>query len=159
MTTDDRITGGLFLDIVSVLERHGYHEHDPRHTGQAMGVIRDLAHVYEGTRDAPHGTYPGPAQPTGSAADRDAVLLPAAQAGAIVSALGEAARAKRDRAATCADCADQSCRTCQWRLQTAETYLQRADQMTQPAASHAAASPPPEPGRHPQPPTGKEAGQ
>jgi hypothetical protein len=52
MTTDDRLTPGLFLDVLDVLERHGYHHHDKQHTGQAMAVIRDLAHVYEGTDQA-----------------------------------------------------------------------------------------------------------
>jgi hypothetical protein len=165
MTTDDRMTTGFFLDVIDVLERRGYHQHDRQHTGQAMGVIRDLAHVYEGTREAPYGTYLNQAQPPetgppGPEADQDAVLFPAADARTIVTALDEAALYKRHRVATCADCADQSCGTCQWRLQAAETYARMAAQMTQAAeTSQAAKGRQPEPDSHPQPAAELEAGQ
>ena len=59
MTSDDRFTWGLILDMFDVLERHGYHQYDNQHTGRAFGMILDLASVYEGTRE----TQPGPAQP------------------------------------------------------------------------------------------------
>ena len=61
MTTDNRMTRGLIIDVLNLLERHGYHKHDNQHTGQAAGVIYHLARVYEGDRDTPYGTYPGPA--------------------------------------------------------------------------------------------------
>ena len=61
MTTDNRLTPSLFLDVLDVLERHGYHHHDKQHTGQAMGMIRDLAHVYEGTQDYPVAPVINPA--------------------------------------------------------------------------------------------------
>ena len=64
MTSDNRMTWGLILDVLDVLERHGYRQHDHQHTGQAFGVIGDLARIYEGTRDAPYGTYPHDAQPS-----------------------------------------------------------------------------------------------
>ena len=57
MTSDDRMTWGLILEVLDVLERHGYHQHDHQHTGEAIGLISDLTHVYEGARDAPYGTY------------------------------------------------------------------------------------------------------
>ena len=57
MTSDNRMTWDLILEVLDVLERHGYHQHDNQHTGQAIGVIGDLARIYEGTRDAPYGTY------------------------------------------------------------------------------------------------------
>ena len=66
MTSDNRLTSGLILDLLDVLERHGYHRYDNRHTGQAIGAILDLAYVYDGTRDisygyyAPSASYPGP---------------------------------------------------------------------------------------------------
>ncbi len=40
MTSDDRLTSGLILDV---LERRGYHQYDHRHTGQAIGAMLDLA--------------------------------------------------------------------------------------------------------------------
>ena len=61
-------------------------------------------------------------QPPGLAA----VIVSASQVKTLLAALDEAAEYKRDRAATCADCADQSCTTCQWRLQAADTYDQMA---------------------------------
>jgi hypothetical protein len=131
MTPDDRLTSALFLDVLDVLERHGYHHHDKQHTGQALGVIRDLAHVYEGTREAPYGTYLDQAPPEPQA----------------------------DQGATCADCTDRSCGTCQWRLQTAGTYSRMADQMTQTAEASQAAVSQPETVSHPQPPADKEAGR
>ena len=57
MTSDDRPTPGLILDVLDVLERHGYHRYDNRHTGQAIGAILDLAYVYDGTRDVSYGYY------------------------------------------------------------------------------------------------------
>ena len=59
MTSDDRFTWGLILDVLDVLERHGYHKYDNQHTGRAIGMILDLAHIYEGTRE----THPGPVAP------------------------------------------------------------------------------------------------
>ena len=61
MTSDDRFTSGLILDVLDVLERHGYHRYDSRHTGYAVGAILDLAYVYHGTRDVSYGYYAPPA--------------------------------------------------------------------------------------------------
>ena len=63
MTSDDRLTSGLILDVLDVLERHGYHRYDNQHTGQAVGAILDLAYVYDGTRDTSYGTYLDHASP------------------------------------------------------------------------------------------------
>jgi hypothetical protein len=62
MTSDDRLTSGLILDVLDVLERHGYHPYDNQHTGQAIGAILDLAYVYDGTRDVSYLNHasPGP---------------------------------------------------------------------------------------------------
>ena len=157
MTPDDRMTSSLFPDIIGVLEHHGF-RHDEQHTGQAIGVIRDLAHVYEGTRDAPYGTYLTQAQPPGTTrpapqAAQDTVLLTAARIRTIIAALDDAADYKRDRAEICADCPDQSCATCQRRLQAAETYTRMTDQMIVAAEpSQAAAGRQPEPDTIPSPP-------
>ena len=170
MTSDDRLTSGLILDVLDVLERHGYHQYDNRHTGQAIGAILDLAYVYDGTRDTsyldhaspgPH-TEPGPSDPDAD----DAVILTGAEVRTVVAALDIAADYKHDRAAACADCADQTCPTCQSRLRDAQAYDQMAAQMLQTAAAaRTANSAQPEPGgppvspRQPHPAADKEAGQ
>jgi hypothetical protein len=171
MTSDDRFTWGLIIDVFDVLERHGYHRYDNQHTGQALGVIFDLAYVYDGTRDVPYGTYLHHASP-GSYAERgpsdpdadDAVILAGAELRTVVGALNIAADYKRDRAAACADCADQICLTCQSRLRDAQAYDQMVAQMLPTAeGARTANSAQPEPGGPPAPayrpqPTGdKEA--
>jgi hypothetical protein len=169
MTSDDRFTSGLILDVLEVLERHGYHRYDSRHTGQAVGAILDLAYAYDGTRDVSHGYYTpsasraGP-EPSGSEAD-DAAILTDAEVSTVVAALDIAADYKRDRAAACADCADQTCVTCQSRLRDAGAYDQMATQMLHTAkVARTANSAQPEPGsppspRQPHPAADREAGQ
>ena len=169
MTSDDRLTTGLILDVLDVLERHGYHRYDNRHTGQAIGTILDLAYVYDGTRDVSYGYYPPPAShagpgPADPEAD-DAVILTDAEVSTVVAALDIAADYKRDRAAACADCADQTCLTCQSRFRDAQAYDQMATQMLQTAkVAQTANSVQPEPGAPPptrqlHPAADKEAGQ
>ena len=170
MTNDDRITSGLITDVLDVLERHGYHRYDNRHTGQAIAAIVDLAYVYDGTRDASNGTYPLPAPhpgsgPSGPEAD-DAVVLTHAEVSTAFAALQIAADDQRDRAEICADCADQSCLTCQSRLRNARAYEQMAGQLLQTAQAARTASPsqpepagPPNPPVHPDPAADREAGQ
>jgi hypothetical protein len=170
MTSDDRLTSELILDVLEVLERHGYHPYDNRHTGLAIGAVLDLAYVYDGTRDVsyldhavpgPH-TAPGPSDPDAD----DAVILTGAEVRTVVTALDIAADQKHDCAAACAGCADQTCLTCQSRLRDARAYDQMAAQMLQTAAvARTANSAQPEPGgpsvppRQPHPAAGKEAGQ
>ena len=141
MAGDERLTWDFILEVLDVMERHGYRHSNNEHTGQAIGLIRDTARIYEGTLDAPAGGYvvvpssqPAEAQPPGP----PAVIVPAAQVKTLLAALDEAAEYKRDRAETCADCADQSCTTCQWRLQAADVYDQIASQMIQAAEASAA---------------------
>jgi ferredoxin len=144
MTGDDRLTTGLILDVLDVLERHGYHRSDSEHTGQAVGLIRQVARIYQGTLDAPPGgsvvvpsSPPSAPQPPGPPG-QDAVLISADEVTTLLAALDDAAEYKRDRAATCAGCAGQSCTTCQWRLQAADTYDQLAAQMIRAAEASAA---------------------
>ena len=132
MTTDDRMTWGLIGEVLDVLERHGYHRYDNRHTAQAVGAILDLAYVYDGTRDVSYGTDLTPEPP--GPADQDAVILTDAEVHTVVAALDIAADYKRDRAAACADCADQTCLICQSRLRDTQAYDQMAAQMLQVAA-------------------------
>ena len=142
MPDDGRLTWGFIIDVLDVMERHGYHRGDHEHTGQAIGLIRDVARIYEGTLDAPRGGYvvvPTSQPETPRQPGQPAVIVPADQVKTLLAALDEAAEYKRDRAETCADCADQSCTTCEWRLQTAGTYDQLAEQMTQAAEASASA--------------------
>jgi hypothetical protein len=168
MTTgDDRMTSGLIFDVFDVLERHGYHWYDNRHTGLALGAILDLACLYDGTRDV---SYPLPAphaepEPSGPE-DDDAVTLTDAEVHTLVGALDIAADYKRDRAAACADCVGQTCATCQSRLRDAQAYDQMATQLLHTARlSRTANAAQPEPGDRADPPlqphlaADREAGQ
>jgi hypothetical protein len=158
MADDERLTWGFILEVLDVMERHGYRRRDNEHAGQAIGLIGDVARIYEGTLDAPRGGYvvvPSTRPP--------AVIVSAAEVKTLLAALDEAAEYKRDRAETCADCADQSCTTCQWRLRAADAYDQLAGQMTQ--AAEASTTRHRDPGRAAPPSAGpqaapdKEAGQ
>jgi hypothetical protein len=164
MTSDDRFTWGLILDVLDVLERHGYHKYDNQHTGRAIGVIFDLAHTYEGIREThPDPTapspHPGPAPPVPEA-DQDAIILPRADVITVFAAADIAADDKRYRVEMCPDCPDQSCPTCQTHLRDAEAFDQIADRMLQaartaPAAHQGHTEPPRQPGAA----ADKEAGQ
>jgi hypothetical protein len=59
MTSDYRITWGLVLDVLDVLEQHGYHRYDNQHTGLAVLLIGDLASAYTG-RDTQPSQIPEP---------------------------------------------------------------------------------------------------
>jgi hypothetical protein len=151
MTSDDRMTWGLILEVMDVLERHGYHRHDNQHTGQAVEVIFGLTRVYEGTQDIGLGSSaipvpelsPATAPPTGPAASQGAISISAAQATTIAAALDIAADYQRDRAGTCPDCVGQSCASCQSRLQDAQAYGRVAADLL--SSAHAAALSQPEP--------------
>jgi hypothetical protein len=166
MPDDDRLTWDFIREVLDVMERHGYHHNDNEHTGQAIGLIRDVARIYEGTLEAPRGGYvvvPS-SQPTAPRPPSSATVIVSADQGkTLLAALDDAAEYKRDRAETCADCADQSCPTCQWRLKTADAYDQVAAQMIHTA--EASADPQRAPGHAEPPSTGphaaadKEAGQ
>jgi hypothetical protein len=130
MSEDRRQTWGLIIDVLDVLENHGYRRGDDQHTGRAVRLVGDLARIYEGTQEAPAGgrlvqtpesrqVGPDQAPPAG---DNRAEAIAAAGMPTILSALDEASDYKRDRAAGCADCADQSCGTCQYRLDAARAY-------------------------------------
>jgi hypothetical protein len=153
--TENRITMPLIIDILDTLERHGYHQHDDQHTGQAIGIIADLTRVYEGTREAPYGTYLGQPADTGQAA----AILTRTEVSTIATALDEARYYQRDQLATCTDCADRSCGTCQRRLQAADTYNRLAIQILQADQTSRTPARSPAPHHQPQAETGTEAGQ
>jgi hypothetical protein len=131
---DNRLTWGFIIDVLDVMERHGYHRGDHEHTGQAIGLTHDVARIYEGTLDVPRdgcvvvpSSQPKALQHLG----RPTAIVPAEQVKTLLAALDDAAEYKRDRAAACSDCAGQSCTTCQRRMQTADAYDQLAEHMTQ----------------------------
>ena len=169
MADDQRLTWGFIIEVLDVLERHGYRRSDSEHTGQAIGLIRQVARIYEGTLDAPgrrlrrSALIPADGTPAARPARPWRRHRLGREVKTLLAALDDAAEYKRDRAETCADCADQSCTTCQWRLQTAETYDQMAGRTIHAAEASAARprvpghSAPLSPGPHAA--ADKEAGQ
>ena len=146
MTSDDRLTGNLFSDIVGVLERHGYRRSGSYHVDQVIRAVSDLTRTCEGTEAAP-----------------DAVVVSGAEAITVFAALDIAADDKRYRAGMCPDCPDQSCHDCQTHLRDPQAFDQMADRMLQaartaPDAHHGHAGPP-DPLRQPGLAADKEAGQ
>ena len=57
MPDDERLTWDFIHEVLDVIERHGYRSSDSLHTSQAIGLISQVARIYEGTLDAPHGGY------------------------------------------------------------------------------------------------------
>ncbi len=161
MTSDHRAAPGLIHDILDALERHGYYRGDDLHADRAVGLIGDLACIYEGTQDHPGIGYPvtvPPSLPAYAGPNRhDAVTLTRADASTVVAALDIAADYKRDRAEMCADCADQSCATCETRLRDARAYDGMAGRLAW--AAEAARASRPGPDRQSQPAADREAGQ
>ena len=146
MTSDSRLTGNLFLDIVGVLERHGYRRSGNHHVEHVFRAVSDLTRTCEGTQAAP-----------------DAVVVSGAEALTVFAALDIAADDKRYRAGMCPDCPGQSCPACQTHLRDAQAFDQMADRMLQaartaPDAHHGHAGPP-DPPRQPSLAADKEAGQ
>jgi hypothetical protein len=160
MTSGHRITPGLIADVLDALERHGYSRGDDLHADRAIGLIGDLARIYEGAQDhpaivCPITVPPPPAYPRPGR--YDAVTLTRADAGTVFAALDIAADHKRYRVEMCPDCPDQSCSACQTYLQDARAFDQMADHMLQAAAPAASASQPgPDCGPRP-PPAGRPA--
>ena len=163
MTSDHRVTPGLIHDILDALERHGYYRSDDLHADRAIGLIGDLACIYEGTQDHPATACPVTAPPSLPACDRpgnhDAVTLTRADASTVFAALDIAADDKRYRVEMCPDCPDRSCPDCQTHLHDVQAFDQMADRMLQAAQPPAATASQPGPDRQPQPAADREAGQ
>jgi hypothetical protein len=164
MTSDHRITPGLITNALDALERHGYARSDDLHAGRAIGLLGDLACIYEGTQDHPATACPiamPPSPPADPGASRhDAVTLTRADAITIFAASDIAADDERYRVEMCPDCPDQSCPSCQTHLRDAEAFDQMADRMLRAAqaAAPAAAASKPGPDQWAQPAAGREAG-
>jgi hypothetical protein len=163
MTSDHRITPGFIADVLDALERHGYVRGDDLYADRAIGLIGDLACIYESTQDhpavaspitvPPPPAYPGPSR-------HDAITLTRVNAGTVFAALDIAADDKRYRVEMCPDCPDQSCSACQTHLRDAQAFDQMSDRMLQAAqAAPAANAGQPGPERQSQPAADREAGQ
>ena len=74
MNDDHRQSWGLIIDVLDVLEKHGYRRGDDQHTGRAVRLVGDLARIYEGTQEAPGGArlVPEPSQASRDQAGRAA---------------------------------------------------------------------------------------
>jgi hypothetical protein len=144
--TDQRMNLDLIHDVLDVLDRHGYARADDEHTGRAILLVSDLAHIYEGVLDHPFGPYINEASPSNTQtapsepAAQHAVTVPADQVKTLLAALDIAADYMRDRAAGCADCTTQSCPTCQSRLQHARAHDRIAAHLIQTTEASAAAT-------------------
>jgi hypothetical protein len=160
MTSEHRITPGLIHDILDALEHHGYARGDNLHADRAIGLIGDLARIWESTRDHPATAYPTAMPPSPPAypgpSRHDAVTLTRADASTVFAALDIAADDKRYRVEMCPDCPDQSCPACQTHLHDARAFDQMADRMLQ--AATAASASRPGPARGAQPAADREAG-
>ena len=142
MTTGHRVTPGLIHDIVDALERHGCYRSDDLHADRAIGLIGDLACIYEGTQDHPATTCQITAPPSaypGSGRD-DVITLTRADASTVFAAADIAADDKRYRVEMCPDCPDQSCPACQVNIRDAEAFDQMAGRMLQASQTAPAAS-------------------
>ena len=143
--TDQRMNPDLIQDVLDVLDRHGYARADDEHTGRAVLLISDLAHIYEGAQDhtfGPHNEVSlSRTEPAPEPAAQDAVTVPADEVKTLLAALDIAADYKRDRAVACADCTSQSCPTCQSHLQNARAYNRLAAHLIQSAEASATATP------------------
>ena len=162
MTSDHWVTPGLVHDILDALERHGYYRSDDLHADRAIGLIGDLACIYEGTQDHPATAYfvTVPPPPAPGPSRYDAVALTPTDASTVFAALDIAADDKRYRVEMCPDCPDQSCPDCQTHLHDAEAFDQMADRMFRALeAASAVGTSRPGPDRRPQPAADREAGQ
>ena len=171
MTSENRITPGLIYDITDALERHGYRG-DDQHADRAIGLMADLARIWEGTQDHPADAHaitvpsPRPAYPRPSGqAGHDAVILAGADVSTVLAALDIAADCHRGEAELCTGCPDKSCPACQSRLRDAQACGYLAAQVLREAQARAAArrqpeaDGPPAPPRRPERAAGWEAGQ
>lgn len=167
MSMDRHTHHRLVTEILTILERHGHHAHDHKHTDQAVNMITQLTGVYYGTLDVPASTdrHAAPA-PNREPPGPDSLVLVGNDLSAAFAALDMAAEYKRDLIETCPDCADQSCETCQTRVRNAEAFDRLADRiLRRQLAARPADHSPPEPGGPSTQPCrndpvgGKEAGQ
>jgi hypothetical protein len=134
------------------------------HADRAIGLIGDLAYIYQGSQDHPATAYPRTVPPPPPAypgpSRHDAITLTHADASTVFAALDIAADDKRYRVEMCPGCPDQSCPSCQTHLHDARAFDQMADRMLQAAqAAPAASASWRAPDRWSEPAADREAGQ
>ena len=164
MTSDHRVTPGLIHDILDALERHGYYRSDDLHADRAIGLIGDLACIYEGTQD-----HPAPPTPSRCRRRRPPTPDPAATTPSPSPAPTPAPCSPRwisppTTSATASRCAPTAptgpAPTARPTCTTSEAFDQMADRMLQAAqAAPAASASQPGPDRRSQPAADREAGQ
>ena len=163
MTSDHRVTPGLIHDILDALERHGYYRSDDLHADRAIGLIGDLAGIYEGTQDHPayrlsrcRRRRPPTPDPAATTPSPSPAPTPAPCSPRWISPPTTSATASR-----CAPTAPTSpAPTARPTSATSEAFDQMADRMLQAAqAAPAATASQPGPDRRSQPAADREAGQ
>ena len=95
---EERLNWDFIREALDVIERHGYRASDNQHAGQAVGLIGDVARIYEGTLEAPRGGYvvvPSSLPTTSQSASSpgpDTMIVSAAEANILPATLNDAAR-------------------------------------------------------------------
>ncbi|HUY47989.1 MAG TPA: hypothetical protein VMV92_20055 [Streptosporangiaceae bacterium] len=103
-----RVTWGLIMAVFDAFEAAGFRRADDQHTGQAIGLLSDLAKIYAGELDQPAGA-PGTAraallaEPVTAAGPDGSAVIAAADLGTVLGALSDAV-------AWCED--DEDCQEC-----------------------------------------------
>ena len=164
MTSDHRITPGLIHDILDALERHGYYRSDDLHADRAIGLIGDLACIYEGTQDHPATAYPITVPPSRPPTPDPAATTPSPSPAPTPAPCSPRWISPPTTSATASRCAPTAptspAPTCQTHLRDAQAFDQMADRMLQAAqAAPAASASQPGPDRRSQPAADREAGQ
>ena len=134
---------------ISVPDRSSYARSDDEHTGRAIVIISDPAHIYQGSLDHSFGPCiggipPRTDPPAPEPASQVTVLITASEVTIVLAAL--------DIAADCADCTGQTCPACESRLRDAQAYDHLSAQLIQAAQAPSAATARhsgPGPGRRP----------
>jgi hypothetical protein len=124
MSGEERFTMGLVIEVLDVLDRHGYRKADDQHTGRAIGLLGDVAKIYAGERDEPVALpyHPqaedAPLNPAGKVLTPERLI--------VLTALDDAIAFRTERAgAYCADCRESPAELCESHqddLDTADTY-------------------------------------
>ncbi len=134
---------------ISVPDPSSYARSDDEHTGRAIVIISDPAHIYQGSLDHSFGPCiggipPRTDPPAPEPASQVTVLITASEVTIVLAAL--------DIAADCADCTGQTCPACESRLRDAQAYDHLSAQLIQAAQAPSAATARhsgPGPGRRP----------
>ena len=164
MTSDHRITPGLIHDILDALERHGYYRSDDLHADRAIGLIGDLACIYEGTQDHPAIAYPITVPPSRPPTPDPAATTPSPSPAPTPAPCSPRWTSPPTTSATASRCAltapTSPAPTARPTSATPEAFDQMADRMLQAAeAARAASASQPGPDRQSQPAADREAGQ